>query len=315
MEANGSEKAFCVLTFHECRSVTIVQRQFRTCRAPVSYVTKTWSVVLLNKKIHILLSQVYRYNKPAGCSTSVACRGRPQKQSQVYCVWQVVKTPTIILNNPVFLATISEWRRISVYASYKCLFYYSFSLGKNLVLWKSGPSGTTVNLRWMKEWMYEWINKRTTEELTLSISGKVNWQVKRKCAQMANCLGATLSTRSPTRIALEAKADLRAHKPTTSSTDLHQGLSKLLRSEGTKGKRNRNRKGWIIRYTRACRCELGCLNFEKDKQWNSSTAVLSYRKATGKQNHYEECDIWEHTAPILKTSVHLHTFITKTTSL
>jgi len=30
MAANGSEKAFCVLTFHECRSVTIVQRQFRT---------------------------------------------------------------------------------------------------------------------------------------------------------------------------------------------------------------------------------------------------------------------------------------------
>ena len=30
MAANGSEKAFCVLTFRECRSVTIVQRQFRT---------------------------------------------------------------------------------------------------------------------------------------------------------------------------------------------------------------------------------------------------------------------------------------------
>jgi len=28
-------------------------------RAPVRYVTKTGSVVLLNKKIHILLSQVY----------------------------------------------------------------------------------------------------------------------------------------------------------------------------------------------------------------------------------------------------------------
>ena len=46
-------------------------------RAPVRYVTKTWSVVLLNKKIHILLSQVY-------------------------CVWQVVKTQTVISNNPVF---------------------------------------------------------------------------------------------------------------------------------------------------------------------------------------------------------------------
>jgi hypothetical protein len=29
MAANGNEKAFCVLTFHECWSVTIVQRQFR----------------------------------------------------------------------------------------------------------------------------------------------------------------------------------------------------------------------------------------------------------------------------------------------
>ena len=47
-----------------------------TYRAPVVCVTKTWSVVLLNKKIHILLPQVY-------------------------CVWQVVITPTVILNNPV----------------------------------------------------------------------------------------------------------------------------------------------------------------------------------------------------------------------
>ena len=47
-----------------------------TSRAPVRYVTKTWSVVLLNKKIHIFMSQVY-------------------------CVRQVVKTPRIISNNPV----------------------------------------------------------------------------------------------------------------------------------------------------------------------------------------------------------------------
>jgi hypothetical protein len=52
--------------------------QFSTDRAPLGYVTKTWSVVLLNKKKYILLSQVY-------------------------CVWQVVKTPTVILNNPVRL--------------------------------------------------------------------------------------------------------------------------------------------------------------------------------------------------------------------
>ena len=49
MAANGREKAFCVLTFHECRSVTIVHKGF-TYRAPLRYVTKTWSVVLLNKK-------------------------------------------------------------------------------------------------------------------------------------------------------------------------------------------------------------------------------------------------------------------------
>jgi hypothetical protein len=95
MEASGSEKAFCMLTFHECRSVTIVQRQFRTYGAPVRYVTKTWSVVLLYKKIHILLSQVY-------------------------CVLQVVKTPKIILNNPVFYNTnIAEnWTFRNVYRKY-----------------------------------------------------------------------------------------------------------------------------------------------------------------------------------------------------
>jgi len=49
--------------------------------APVRYETKTWRVVLLNKKIHILLSQVY-------------------------CEWQVVKTPTIISNNSVLLVFI-----------------------------------------------------------------------------------------------------------------------------------------------------------------------------------------------------------------
>jgi len=50
-----------------------------TYRTPVRYVTKTWSVVLLNKKTRILLSEVFY-------------------------VWQIVKTPTIILNNTVFYA-------------------------------------------------------------------------------------------------------------------------------------------------------------------------------------------------------------------
>jgi hypothetical protein len=74
MAANGSEKAFCVLTFHKYRSITIVQRQYR---APVRYVTKAWSVVLLNKEMHILLLQVY-------------------------CVWRVIKASTIISNNPIY---------------------------------------------------------------------------------------------------------------------------------------------------------------------------------------------------------------------
>ena len=148
MVANGSEKAFCVLKFHEFRSVTIVQRQFRNkfgkqpppdksirswcaqfqrqgacvkgkalvsrlwqkskCSRsdryitprfyykPVRYVTKTWSVVLLNKKIHILLSQVY-------------------------CVWQVVNTPTIISNNRVFVY------HTIIQASTQEFFWYGFT--------------------------------------------------------------------------------------------------------------------------------------------------------------------------------------------
>jgi len=36
-----------------------VESQRVTYRAPVRYVTKTWGGVLLNKKIHIPLSQVY----------------------------------------------------------------------------------------------------------------------------------------------------------------------------------------------------------------------------------------------------------------
>ena len=55
-----------------------------TYRAPVSYVTKTWSDVLLNKKIYILLPPVY-------------------------CVWQVVKTPTIISSNRVHNHTTVSW--------------------------------------------------------------------------------------------------------------------------------------------------------------------------------------------------------------
>ena len=83
MAANGSEKAFCVeRTRLSCWC--LYNHKGYTYRAPVRYVTKTWSVVLLNKKIHILLSQVY-------------------------CVWQVVKTLTIIFNNPVLKSDSTIW--------------------------------------------------------------------------------------------------------------------------------------------------------------------------------------------------------------
>jgi hypothetical protein len=115
MEANGSEES-CVFMFHECRSVTIVQRQFCTYRAPVRYVTTTWSVVLLNKKIHILLSQVY-------------------------CVWQAVKTPTIILNNPVFYVMNLRFT-IQLYI----LFIGGMKNPKNLEKNLSSASLSTINL-------------------------------------------------------------------------------------------------------------------------------------------------------------------------
>jgi hypothetical protein len=50
---------------------------------------KNWSVVLLNKKIHILLSQVY-------------------------CVRQVVTTPTITSNNVVFWSEILSLHSVNV---------------------------------------------------------------------------------------------------------------------------------------------------------------------------------------------------------
>ena len=103
-----------------------------TYRAPVRYVTKTWSVALLNKKSILL--------------------------SQVYCVWQVVKTPTIILNNPVYYcillrqackfsnSLIEKKRRVFVmccvwfsedgagYSEVKGRVYYTLNIQENL-LW------------------------------------------------------------------------------------------------------------------------------------------------------------------------------------
>ena len=67
-------------------------------RAPVRHVKKTWSVVLLSKRKHILLSQVYS-------------------------VWQVVKIPTIILNNPVLLLRSSHGLFFPKYCSLKDVCY------------------------------------------------------------------------------------------------------------------------------------------------------------------------------------------------
>jgi hypothetical protein len=55
---------------------TITADMLQTVWNKLDYCVDVCRVVLLNKKIHILLSEVY-------------------------CVWQAVTTPTIILNNPV----------------------------------------------------------------------------------------------------------------------------------------------------------------------------------------------------------------------
>ena len=52
---------------------------------------------------------------------------------QVYCVWQVVKTPTIILNNPVLYILIcyfNQKRKIDI-VNLKC---WQFSINTNLML-------------------------------------------------------------------------------------------------------------------------------------------------------------------------------------
>jgi hypothetical protein len=85
-----------------------------TYRAPIKYVTKTWSVVLLNKeKIHILLYQVY-------------------------CVWQVVKTPTILSNNPVLYLIVQGKELFLREVCNKCISFYCSSCSlQNTGLFKS----------------------------------------------------------------------------------------------------------------------------------------------------------------------------------
>ena len=87
---------------------------------PVRYVTKTWSVVLLNKKIHILLSQVY-------------------------CVCQVVKPPTIILNNPVFKRTLINLAVRDQLSGCKTLVSDIWNGHRSVLRWGAAPRFVSVS--------------------------------------------------------------------------------------------------------------------------------------------------------------------------
>ena len=100
--------------FVECQQwlsiivLMFVESQRVTYRAPVRYVTKTWSVVLLNKQTLILLSQV--------------CY-----------VWQVVKIPTIIVNNPVYFQREHVYtdlliRENNIYGLWRRVVYTGFKM-------------------------------------------------------------------------------------------------------------------------------------------------------------------------------------------
>ena len=82
MAAKGSEKAFCALTFHECRSVTIVQWQFRTKfgKEPPS---------------HNSIRRWYAQFQETGCVCKRKSTGRPSvTEEQVEQVRQVfVRSP------------------------------------------------------------------------------------------------------------------------------------------------------------------------------------------------------------------------------
>jgi len=83
MAANGSEKAFCILIFHECQSVIIVQRQFRTKfgrQPPSDNFIRRW----------------YAQFQETGCACKRRNTGRPSvTEEQVEQVRQAfVRSPT-----------------------------------------------------------------------------------------------------------------------------------------------------------------------------------------------------------------------------
>ena len=91
-------------------------------RTPVRYVTKTWSVVLLNKKIHILRSQVY-------CKLRVFHPVVPIYQFNIYCPpyttqWCKVK----IMHQLIQLHVSTPWGHLQAYkiwyhTRYICCYY------------------------------------------------------------------------------------------------------------------------------------------------------------------------------------------------
>ena len=62
--------------------------------------------------------------------------------SQVYCVWQVVKTPTVIFNNPVF-------HMYPIYAT-NCVFFCSRGEYSNRRYWKSSQSKKFIFIYWWR---------------------------------------------------------------------------------------------------------------------------------------------------------------------
>jgi hypothetical protein len=176
MEANGSEKAFCVLTFHECRSVTIVQRQFRTYRASVRYVTKTWSAVLLNKKY------MYCYLQCIVCDRLL----KPRQSFWITCILKWGEQIHKYISGPVpgfglqltfssrglILCTVA-WNMTKRYSfnSYKChcISHFCYSLFKDrLKSWNDGEY-------WGQGSSVLWFGPEITLLVSVSIVATFGW--------------------------------------------------------------------------------------------------------------------------------------------
>jgi hypothetical protein len=74
MAAKGIEKAFCVLMFHECRSVTIVQRQF--------------SHQIRGKNRHLTIPFEGMYAQLQEADSGVCVKGKPSPADMLQTVWK-----------------------------------------------------------------------------------------------------------------------------------------------------------------------------------------------------------------------------------